>query len=92
MKALSAREIKKREFHGNTNIMTPHVIKVGKAGRNRAWELSWGEAMAPTKKHPRLYGVTVVDVDEKGNTSRPWRESKSFPTLEMAEEYIEALK
>jgi len=82
----------KREFHGHKHLMTSHVIRVGKAGRNRAWELSWGKAMFPTEEHPYRYGVSVVDVHENGQTYRTPGASGSFPTKEAAEEYIKSLK
>lgn len=42
MKTYSAREIIYKAYGSSKNFVTPHVISIGKIGKIRAFELSWG--------------------------------------------------
>jgi len=78
-----------RRVYGNSkNFMTPSVLDVGKAGMNRAWELSVGEGII----YDKIYGVTVVDWNPDAKMAvRRDDLSAMFHTEEAARVYISLL-
>ena len=87
--APSARDILFAESGSSRNFLTPSVLKRGKAGKWRAWELSVGSGIFSD----HLYGVSVVDVDpETGETDRHKTSGEAFPTRAQAEGFIRQLK
>jgi len=83
----TAKQIVEQEYGKSSNFMTPNVVKYGKAGRTRAYELSWGAGILEGK----LYGVSVVDVLPDNKTKRRTDLSRSFKSLSCAKEFIEEL-
>lgn len=88
MKALSAREIIRKEYGDSKNFMTPYIIKRGKINRTTAFELSSGTGMY----HEPIYGVSVVRLNEGGTTERLTHVSKMFRSKSAALYYIIGLK
>jgi len=87
MKTYSSEEIFNKVFPlGSKNFMTPRVLSYTKPKANRAVELSVGDALFDRGK---LYGVTVIDIDERGNTKRRFDLSKSFHSKSAAKNYKE---
>ena len=85
MKALTAREIIRREYSDSKNFMTPTILKRGKMCRNIAYELSQGTGL----EHQPIFGVSIVMVDESnGKTERLYNDSHVFETLDLAQDYI----
>lgn len=102
-KALTPQQIFAIEFpNGGKNFMTPRVLKMCKAGRNRAVELSCGEGMSLARmgglrmvqgNGRTIYGVSVVDYDpDTRTTSRPEGVSRMFDSYREAVAYIDSLK
>jgi len=89
MSTLTAREILDLEYHGSDNFMTPHIIRTGKAGKKRAYELASGEGFEPGST---IYGVSVVDVLDDGTTDRRTDISDCFQSLTEAEIMIMGLE
>ena len=88
-RAPSARDILYAEYGDSKNFLTPSILRRGKAGRWRAWELSVGSGIFSA----RMYGVSVVDVDpETGTTDRHATQGQCFQSQEDAEQFIEQLK
>ena len=95
---MRARDIIRAEYGGSRNFMTPDVIKVGKRGPLRAYELSSGQglmlrglvAMDTPVGGRIIYGVSVVDVTPAGTVRRSDL-SDMFDSLQSAEDYIETL-
>lgn len=84
----SANEIFNLAYGDSKNFMTPNVMRRGKINKNRAYELSNGRGMSNQK----IYGVTIVDIDDNGNTTRRTDLSDCFQSLDSAERFIESLK
>lgn len=89
MASLTAREAIRKEYGKSRNFMTPNLVRYGKINPTRAYELSWGSGLEPGT---RLYGVSVVDIDENGETKRRTDLSNSFPSILLAERYISRLQ
>jgi len=71
-----------RAYNGETNFMTPNVIKYGKRGKY-IYELSDGDAFM---RSGRIYGVTVLTTDgEKTDMG------SSFQSKQEAEDYIDQI-
>ena len=85
---LTASQILKRQYKGNKNFMTPNKIKVGKLNSNVVFELSSGRGLSGGM----IYGVTIVSVNKSGKTQPQYNLSKSFPSKNEAEAYINRLK
>lgn len=83
MDPYTIREQFRAAFNGNTNFMTPTVIRYGKQG-DFLYELSRGAGLFGKP----LFGVTVLDLDGTHRHDL----SESFSTIEEAESYIEVLK
>jgi len=88
---MNARDVIKKEYGSGRNFMTPHVI-------DTFWlvpdlfvvELSDGTGF----RNDRIVGVTVVSVDDEGNTKRERELSKCFhsPNADMkAGSYVDEL-
>lgn len=90
-KALTPQQIFAKEFpNGGKNFMTPRVLKMYKAGRNRAVELSCGDGW---NDNSTVYGVSVVDYNpDTRTTSRPEGLSQMFYSYREAVAYIDSLK
>ena len=86
----TAREMIRQEYGSGKNFMTPRVIRVGKVGRYRAFELSSGRGFA----NETIYGVSVVDFDPDTRETRRRTDLMAgcFTTLSKAEYHIEQLK
>lgn len=65
MTILSAEEILLREFRGQANILTPHIVEIGKVHPRVAYELSKGKA-----GEFAIWGATFAGANEDGTT---WR-------------------
>lgn len=85
--SISARQIIKKEYGKSRNIMTPNVIRYGKISKNIAYELSSGRGIV----NEQIYGVSVVEIDENGETIRRTDLSKMFYSLEESEDYIKKI-
>jgi len=85
----SAQQIIRKQYKGNRNFMTPNKLKVGKINSNVAFELSTGSGLGHGNK---LYGVTVVSANKKGETKAQYDISKAFGNKNEAEAYINKLK
>ncbi len=55
-KSMTAREMVRAAYGDSKNILTPKLVKYGKIGKDRAFELSMGEGF----KGETVYGLTVV--------------------------------
>jgi len=87
--APSARDILYAEYGDSKNFMTPSILKCGKAGKWRAWELSVGSGIFSA----HIFGVSVVDVNpETGETDRHNDAGAAFQTRAEADSYIERLR
>jgi hypothetical protein len=73
--ALTAREILRREYGSSRNLMTPHVLRVGKIDRETAYELSSGAGFDPGST---VYGVSIARVLPDGSTERDYDASACF--------------
>lgn len=85
MSTPTARQMIRQEYGDGKNFMTPTVIKVGKRGPCRAWELSTGTGF----RRETIYGVSVVDWDNlTDETTRRTDLGECFQSLSSAESYI----
>lgn len=85
---MTARQIIKKEYGNSKNLMTPNVIRYGKISENVAYELSEGTGLT----NNTIYGVSIVMMDEQGNTKREFDLSKKLDSLLEAEGYIGRLR
>ena len=69
--------------------MTPDVVKVGKLGRDAAYELASGYGIEPGTT---IYGVSVVRVLGDGTTERHYEASACFSSVQDATAHIERLR
>jgi len=83
----TAKEILKTAFGGSKNFMTPNLIKIGKIDLNTAYEITTGTGF----NNSSLYGVIVIRATETG-TKHLNEYSKSFDSLQKAEDYIKEIK
>lgn len=88
MSNLTAKQIIKREYGESKNIITPEVIRYGKINKNLAYEISSGIGM----KGDTIYGVSIVEIDKDGKTTRRTDLSDLFDSIDEVEMYIEVLK
>jgi hypothetical protein len=88
LRALTAREILRREYGRSRNMMTPDVLKIGKLGRDAAYELSCGSGFEPGTT---IYGVSVVRMYD-GTTERDYEASGCFASLDEATAHVERLR
>ena len=88
-KAPTAREILYAEYGTSRNFFVPKILKRGKAGKWRAWELSRGRGIAGR----RIWFVSVVDVNPKtGETLRRTDLANSFQSEWAAKSHIRLLR
>lgn len=86
MKHHEIRNIFSKVFNGQKNIMTPDVLRYGKAG-DYYYELSQSDSHYKNAFGGARFGVTVLDhLHNKTDLS------KSFNNLNSAELYIKSLK
>ena len=85
---MTARQIIKKEYGNSKNFITPYILRYGKISENVAYELSEGTGF----EHNAIYGVSIVTVDEQGNTKREFDLSKHFDSLLEVEGYIGRLR
>ena len=90
-KRYTAREIIKKEYGSAKNFMTPNIISYGKINKNIAYELAHGKGFN-SDSDSDIYGVSVAEIDNKGNTKRRYILSSSFDTLSQAKGHIAFLK
>jgi hypothetical protein len=65
--------------------MTPHILKTAWLIKNKAaYEISEGTGF----NHDPLYGVTIVQVDEDGETARRTEYSECFKTIGLANYHV----
>ena len=62
-------------------MLTPHVVRVGKIGRDAAYELGSGHGMEPGTT---IYGVSVVRVLDEGTMERDYEASACFSCVQDA--------
>lgn len=87
-KEVSARQIIRKEYGNSKNFVTPRILKYGKINKRMAYELSAGEGI----DRKEIYGVSIAEIDETGNTKRRTDLSNCFFALNDAISYIDALK
>ena len=75
------------EYHGSSNMMTPHVIRTAMAGERLAYELSRGRGISGET----ILGVTVVEELSEEKTQRRPDLSDVFFSRASAEKHIAAL-
>ena len=78
------RGIFAKAYNGQSNLMTPEVVQLGKQGKFY-YELSRGTGFSGNN----IFGVTVLNVE--GEERRPDL-NKLFSNLSMAEQYIKSLR
>ena len=90
-RALTAREMIKREYGTSKNFMTPDVLRRGKLHRAVAYELSGGGGFLTSID--RLFAVSVVAYNkEMDKTARCTDVSEVFSSRAEAEDYISELR
>lgn len=86
-KAISAREILRREYGTSKNFMTPEIIKTGKINRKTAYEISKGTGF----KNEPVFGLTIVEIIN-GETKGREDLSDCFWNIKEVNERITRLK
>lgn len=81
-KIYSAEEIFRLEFKGQANLVTPHIVEMGKIHPRVAYELSKGKVMEHV-----LWGVTFAGVTDVGET---WRAVSPFSSCFQSRAAAEA--
>ena len=73
-------------YSGETNFMSPNVVRYGFAGKY-CYELSVGDSIF--RDNEKIWGVTIIDSKRK---IKMYDLSKCFETEIAAEKYIDSLK
>lgn len=77
--AISPSDVFRRAYGGQTNFMTPNILKYGKRGK-MVWELSAGRGLAGAP----IYGVTVIELP----LTKRHDLSECFASRDAAKAYI----
>jgi hypothetical protein len=86
---LTAREILRLEYGDSRNFLTPIVHVRGTLAPCIAYELSSGEGL---ERGSRIFGVSIVRVNDDGTTDRDHDASACFSSMSAATQYVDKLR